>query len=57
MRITSLSEVDSITSEHGSKTTYLMNKRLFRVVKENNGLEGSLHPLTKGRLFVTLSIL
>ena len=56
MRITSLSEVDSITSEHGSKTTYLMNKRLFRVVKENKGCEGS-HPLNKGRLFVTLSIL
>ena len=57
MRITSLSEVDSITSEHGSKTTYLMNKRLFRVVKENKGWEGSLHLLNKGRLFVTLSIL
>jgi len=57
MRITSLSEVDSTTSENGSKTTYLMNKRLFRVVNENKGWEGSLHPLNKGRLFVTLSIL
>ncbi len=56
MRITSLLEVDSTTSENGSKTTYLMNKRLFRVVKENKGFEGSLHPLNKGLLFVTLSI-
>ena len=56
MRITSLLEVDSTTSENGSKTTYLMNKRLFRVVKENKGFEDSLHPLNKGLLFVTLSI-
>ena len=57
MRIISLSEVDSTTSENGSKTTYLMNKRLFRVVKENKDWEGLFQPLNKERLFVTLSIL